>query len=236
MWVEPLVTIANKKVGNDVIKIYDFQYTKSDMNFNKNFIKTPILSILFIFPFLLPLSTESEWTLEKDTKGIKIYTRAKKDSPLKEFKAITQVNTSLSEMVAYMKQVDNYINWFDAVTEVKLLEQVGADEFYVYINNSAPWPVKDRDNITRMQFVQDDSETVTIHVTGLPDYIPHHDKRVRIPYIEGFWQFKKIDATTTEVTQQMHAAPGGAIPNWLANMVVVDNPFNTLKTLKKHFE
>ncbi len=206
------------------------------MNFNNNFIKIPYLNLLLIFPLLFSFSTGSEWTLEKDTKGIKVFTRSKKDSPLKEFKAITQVNASLSEMVAYMKQVDNYINWFDAVTEVELLEQIGKDDFYVYINNSAPWPVKDRDNITRMQFVQDDPGIVTVHVTGLPDYIPHHGKRVRVPYIEGFWQFKKINASTTEVTQQMHAAPGGAIPNWLANMVVVDNPFNTLKALKEHFE
>jgi hypothetical protein len=39
-----------------------------------------------------------------------------------------------------------------------------------------------------------------------------------------------------DVTYQMHASPGGSIPNWLANQTVVDTPYGTLKALKKHLQ
>ncbi|WP_395408383.1 hypothetical protein ACHMW6_17725 [Pseudoduganella sp. UC29_106] len=38
------------------------------------------------------------------------------------------------------------------------------------------------------------------------------------------------------VVYQMHAAPGGAIPGWLANQTVVDTPFGTLKGLRSYLQ
>jgi hypothetical protein len=39
-----------------------------------------------------------------------------------------------------------------------------------------------------------------------------------------------------DVTFQMHADPGGAIPKWLANQTVVDTPFKTLQALRKRLQ
>ena len=38
------------------------------------------------------------------------------------------------------------------------------------------------------------------------------------------------------VSYQMHASPGGSIPNWLANQTVVDTPFGTLNALRSHLQ
>jgi hypothetical protein len=34
------------------------------------------------------------------------------------------------------------------------------------------------------------------------------------------------------VTWQHHTEPGGSIPNWLVNKLIVDTPFNTLRNLR----
>ena len=59
---------------------------------------------------------------------------------------------------------------------------------------------------------------------------------MRIPYLSGYWLLEKQGANRTKVTYQVHADPGGSIPHWLANATAVNNPYETLKNMKKQLK
>lgn len=78
-------------------------------------------------------------------------------------------------------------------------------------------------------------DSVTIRVEAVPEYVPLRDGKVRIPKANGQWKLEP-NAEGVNVTYQMHASPGGAIPSWLANQTVVDTPFGTLKALRSFLQ
>ena len=53
-----------------------------------------------------------------------------------------------------------------------------------------------------------------------------------IANVDGYWQITKEDDGVS-ITYELHADPGGGIPNWLVNSSVVDTPFGILSGLKR---
>jgi hypothetical protein len=107
-----------------------------------------------------------------------------------------------------------------------------------YMENSAPWPVSNRDGVYRFSFGHTEeggSRAVIVRVQAVPDYIPARKGKVRVPRSDGFWKVGPT-ATGVRVTYQMHADPGGSIPAWMANSASVSSPFNTLKNLRAYLQ
>src|SRR6476646_5679879 len=55
--------------------------------------------ILILLP-LFSLSNSGDWKLKKNENGIEVYTRYAENSPLKEVRVITEVQSSLSAIIA----------------------------------------------------------------------------------------------------------------------------------------
>ena len=60
--------------------------------------------------------------------------------------------------------------------------------------------------------------------------------RVRIPRLQAGWTVTPIAPGETEIRLDGQADPGGSIPVWVANMVVVELPEMTLKNLRRLLE
>jgi len=73
-----------------------------------------------------------------------------------------------------------------------------------------------------------------------PDAYPPQIGLIRVPRLEGFWKLQPQHSDTSQpsvkVTLQISTEPGGDIPSWLVNAMVVDMPFNSLKNLKERVE
>lgn len=176
---------------------------------------------------------QSEWKSEKDADGIKIYTRVVADSPLKEFKGEVDIATTPERVVKALKDANSFRKWMPDVASSELLKSSDSDQYH-YLENAVPWPLAKRDGVyhfTYVNSIEGGVPVVTVRVEALPDYVPKKDGRVRIPRSDGFW---KIVPTTSgaNITWQIHADPGGAIPTWLVNSTVVDTPFKMLKGLR----
>ena len=56
---------------------------------------------------------------------------------------------------------------------------------------------------------------------------------VRMPFLRGHWiLWPSSDGTTTRVEYQVHANPGGSLPDWLVNYVSRDLPYKTIEGLR----
>lgn len=176
----------------------------------------------------------TEWDLVKDKDGIKVYTREVAGSPLKEYRGVVQVRTSLESLIALYYDPEACSEWIHNCKSAKVLKELSPTEKYIYSENEAPWPVSNRDLVFRAVITQNpDSKEVLITEEGVPNYIPENSCCIRIPEMKSYWKFTPLSSGVVEVTWQSHSNPGGRLPNFLVNSVVVDMPFETLSKMKE---
>ena len=174
------------------------------------------------------------WSLAKEAEGIKVYVRNVEGSPLREFRGEVQIKATPDDVVKVLRDASAFRQWMPDVAASELLKATDTEQYH-YLDNKAPWPVSNRDGVYHFTYAKTGDGAVTVRVEAAPDYVPLREGKVRIPQAQGQWKLVP-DAEGVNVTYQMHASPGGAIPNWLANQTVVDTPYGTLKALRSHLQ
>lgn len=177
----------------------------------------------------------SPWELEAhdEDKDIKVFTRSVGDSPLKEFKGVTQIKAPVSAFVAVLKDADVATDWMHNVIEFDVMESPNETESVIYTVNKTPWPVTDRDAYVRSVMTANADGSVVSAISAAPEYKENNEDYIRMPKIAGAWTFAPKADGITEVTYQVHANPGGSLPTWLVNAIVVETPMNTLSNLQE---
>jgi ribosome-associated toxin RatA of RatAB toxin-antitoxin module len=177
------------------------------------------------------------WDLAKEVDSIRVYTRSIEDSSFKEYKGVMQLDASLSSLVALVDDIPAYPKWIHTCKEATILKRIDQRESYVYTVNDAPWPVADRDAITHNVISQNQvTLVVTIGISGIPDFVPTKPGLVRVEKLKGFWQFSPLENGIVEVVYQVHNEPGGNLPNWLVNSIVVNQPLQTLLNMQEQIK
>jgi hypothetical protein len=190
--------------------------------------------MLFIFLPLIGNAGAYGWDLSQNENDIQIYTRSVEGSGFKEYKGVMEIKASLASLVALVDDAAAYPRWIHTCIEGQTLKKINPAASYAYCVNDAPWPVSDRDAVT-YHVTRQDAETlsVTISITGVPDFAPERPGLVRVRKIDGFWRFTPLEDGNVRIVYQVHNEPGGNIPQWLANAVVVTQPYRTLVNMQK---
>ncbi|MCD4729559.1 MAG: START domain-containing protein [Bacteroidales bacterium] len=191
--------------------------------------------IVFIIGFssFINLNAQVDWELKKEEDGIKVYLREVEGSKIQEYKAEAILDGKVSSYIAVMKDVNSYKELYNHTKEVRLINE--NDTFHVhYLATNTPWPIKDRDAVYSSTYSQYyDTKLVRIDMKIETGYEDENDDYVRMEKADGFWLFYQIEPNKVEVTYQMHAEPGGSIPNWVINMFLVDTPIEDIKMLQE---
>ncbi|MCR1792681.1 START domain-containing protein [Leptospira sp. id769339] len=185
----------------------------------------------FIVFLLIPMRIFS-WDLEKEKNGITVHTRAVEGSELKEFRGKTKLKAALSTVISLMEDNPNYVTWLKNCKQAEAVKVLNTKEKYIYIQNGAPWPVNDRDFVIHTIFSQDkNTGAVTYTIRPIANIVAEKDGIVR-GTLKGFWKFVPV-GDEVEVTYQLLSEPGGRVPTSIANFVVVDIPYETLRKMKE---
>ena len=180
------------------------------------------------------VSDSSDWELEKEEEDIqlKIYTREISGSSLKEFKGEMIVETKITTIAALFLDSKAAPQWMHQCEKFEVIEQTDPKKALIYFINGAPWPVSDRDAVISSNMSQDpETLALRIDVEVIADRLPENDDYVRIPRMKGFWSFTPMPEGEIKIVYQVHAEPGGSLPAWLANSVVVDTPYHTMSNM-----
>lgn len=190
-----------------------------------------LLTIAFV-------SKGQSWELAKDKNGVKVYTRKLEGWGIKEYKVVMDIKTSPSKIVTALKDVPSRYEWAYNSIEIREIERPNSDNVAIYNKVDAPWPVADRDNITRFKFSYPSAKMIRVDMTVIKSHAkaPVYDGIVRIERLKGYWLIRDKGNSWTEIIQQCVAEPGGSLPDWLANSAVVDTPYNSMYNLKKYLE
>jgi hypothetical protein len=195
-----------------------------------------VIVLLFFIQVFGAAADESPWVQKKNVSGIEVYVRDVTGSKYKEFRGIMYVkNVTLGNILSVFDDIPGYTKWLHECIEAKLVKRISIFDRYIYTCTRAPWPVWDRDMAFHAVITQDPQTLiVTIRLTGTPDMVEKREniKRIRVPKMICVWTFKPMDNGDVMLVYQMHSEAGGDVPASIANMAVVDLPYNTLKKLK----
>ncbi|MFL5765351.1 MAG: START domain-containing protein [Bacteroidia bacterium] len=194
---------------------------------------------LFLLFFCIAFLTgfqpqDTAWQLKKFEQGISVYTRNTESSKYKELKAVYQVKTSLSSIIALLNDVPTYPEWVFRCGSSKVLQHISDQDLIRYQTVVAPWPVDNRDMVVEAKTSQDEKTGIVYQrVSGRPDFIKEAPNHVRIREFRGLWTLTPKPGGMVEVQYELLVNPAGNIPAWIVNMAVVDGPFETSVNMKE---
>lgn len=181
------------------------------------------------------LANEEGWTLARDRAGIQVWTRSIPDYPIREFKAVTTVKTTLNGLVALIMDTPNATRWVYRTTRIDLLKRDDVRGYFlIQVLMDFPWPMSNRDAIMEGYIRQDDNGVVTVksHTIESSTHLSPSGY-IRMTDMLGNWRFKPLKDGIVEVTMQGRANPGGSIPAGVINLLVHETPYKTLQGLRR---
>ena len=194
-----------------------------------------LCSLLLLFSCYFSSYSQSAWELEKDASGIQVYTRKVSISSIKEYKATTLIKTSLESLVSKIIDGEHLKDWNYKTTKSSLLEKKSDTEFLVYMYNDLPWPAKNREHISELKLDVVSNTLTKISIKSSSEKLAEKKGVIRVVNFSGFWLLEKTSAGV-KVTQQMYGDPGGSLPVFIINAMLVSAPFNTFKLLKEQLD
>jgi len=191
---------------------------------------------------LLTLLEGGEWELVKEAEGIRVYTRSVDGSAFLEFRGETVVEGSVDALVAVLYDTSNAPAWLWTCSFGMTLEEVRFEENYIFQTYDLPFPVSNR-KVVLHSMLSSSEEGVRLDTRESKGYCDKHPLKrcgvvnsydlMEIERSRGHYLFTAVGENRTKVVWQQHIEPGGTIPGWLANLLVVDIPYHSLSRLRE---
>lgn len=182
-----------------------------------------------------PVFEYGEWEFVREGHGIVVHRREVKGSPLHEFRGRGVVKAPIERVYAVVRDAERRTQWMGNCAASWGIDLRDAEQT-IYYRTKAPWPLFDRDVILYGKSGIDLDNGVWVvpfasveHPEG-----PEVKGVVRMPFLRGHWKlFPQEGGKETLVEYQVHADPGGSLPNWVVNWVSRKLPYETLLGLRR---
>ena len=203
----------------------------------KNFLSIGLLVLLGFFVSSVVRAEEYPWQLRVHKDDISVYTRKVEGSPILEFKSDAIVSASVDKAVSLFEDETKMTQWYYQCVRMDLVQDEGPLQKIFYFVLHLPFPVAERDCVfRRVKSLDPVTGAITHELGALPERLPKEKGKIRVPYSKTMWRFTPLKDGKTEVYFQQHSNAGGSIPAFLANALVVDIPFHSLKNFRELVE
>lgn len=198
-------------------------------------IKRFLLGLILLGGSAMSVADSSKWVLVTDRDDIQVYRQDDDSSRLKTFRGVGVVPvTDFNAIGALMDDYDAVASFMHMVSEIRDLHRASPYQRDVYVTTRLPWPVKDRDAPLRVTFYQEPGSYDLVMPFSLnPLVFPEQPDYVRMPQMEGYYRFEPLSPGEVKVTIEVILDPGGAVPAWLANIILRDIPYFSLRRLRR---
>ncbi len=176
-----------------------------------------------------------DWVLELDNGGIQIYTKQIEGSKYKQVKGVAQIDASLERVAQILTDYANYMTWANNVTESYIINSTNDSTDFVYTYQDSPWPVQNRYEVSRM-VTKRTHETCVISFDSEPNYLEKRNDAIEMKYRRGHWKLAKLPNGGCSIELFIDQNPGGHLPAWLLNSMIIDSPFKSLANLQSTSE
>jgi hypothetical protein len=193
-----------------------------------------ILVLLVSCLFCAGVFAQAAWKLTTEENGVKIYSRSSPDSKIKTLKVETELEATVSQLVALLIDVPASENWVYHTKSCTLIRKVSASEMFYHTEASLPWPLSNRDFVSHMRIHQDPvSKVVTVDAPAIPGEIPPKKGIVRVTNGKGSWVITPFAKDRVRMEYTLMVDPGGYLPAHIVNIFAVHGSLETVKGMKK---
>lgn len=189
--------------------------------------------------FLPSVGFAQEWESISNEDGIQVWQRPVSGTSLVEFRGKTVLDVSIKKILAVMHDSKRKTEWMKNCVENRILRAYSIERRVTYNRTGSSWPfISDRDAVVESSVkMWPDQKRVLIEAKSVEDELaPEVDGVVRMPKVHLQWDLVVLGPYKTQVTYQVQADPGGAIPKWLVNLASKSLPHETLANLRKQVQ
>jgi hypothetical protein len=190
------------------------------------------------FMLLLSASAVAQtWNFAKEKDGIKIYTRKEPGNAIKSFKGVADIHASRQSVFNLIGNVKNLDWWDKNLKEIKVIFYEKEKRSQYYLVYDAPWPVTDRDLCVDATIFTDPVTGIrTVTAKPLLNVVPENPAYIRIKVYSQKWTITPVGDSLVHVVLEGSVDPGGAVPDWIYNMVIADTPLKIMRGIKARVE
>ena len=181
---------------------------------------------------------EDGWQVTAEEQGVVVSLRPVAGRALPELRSVGEIAATPLEILSVVVDVPNHVEWRPDCAVSKTIQQIDAVTSVVYSLTDAPWPVADRELVTRSEVDLSGGPTkVAVRFSALdaPE-VEGKSGAVRMERATGAWEIEAVDAARSRVRYTVDADPGGSLPGWLVSMQTKRNPLETLVGLRRRVE
>ena len=176
--------------------------------------------------------TQSVWELNKEKKGIRVYTRKADSSSFKSIKVEGVFEGSWEKLSSILMDINGLGKWVYRTKHAYVLKRITNNEVVYYTETSLPWPTTNRDAVVRMKLYFDRVHNINkVLSVGEPDVVPVKSGLIRITYYKAEWEVKAMGKNKIAITYFLNVHPGGKMPSWVVNMFITTGPYETFEKL-----
>ena len=174
------------------------------------------------------------WDFIKEKDSIKLYTRIEAGKSLKSYRGFTDINAPAEKIFTVMEDVNNTDWWDKNLTKIKVLLYEKNKRARYYLVYDLPLPVTDRDLCVDVTITIDKvTGERKIAAVALNGVIPEYNDLVRIKDYRQTWTIKAVSKERTHVMLEGFVDPGGTVPDWLSNMLIIETPLKAINGLRE---
>ncbi len=178
-------------------------------------------------------SAATDWKLKRNEEGIKVYTANTEGSNFKSVKVECTINTRLSQLIAFLMDVDAQPGWVYGSKSARLVRKTSAMDITFYSEVDVPWPCTNRDYVAHITVNQPAPNVVTIDSHSEPDLVPQEAGKIRVRKSAAHWEITALNAQQVSIVYTVEFDPAGTVPAWLINMFVTKGPFQSFQKLRE---
>jgi len=195
--------------------------------------RIPFIVFFIFLSGLLFSQDDNGWKIVKQQKGIDIYVKPIPESPINAVKATKIIDCSIATAVEALLDVSNHSHWMFQCKNAKVIKKVNDTTWYYYAQSDTPWPVLDRDYVSKIVVKRNSSNSISVIGVGVPDYIPEKEDIVRLPYSVSEWKFTSLGPNKIYSELILSVDAGGSVPPWLLNLFISKGPYQTMLNFSK---
>jgi len=186
-------------------------------------------------PALAQSAPQATWTEIRHENNIAVYSKDVPNSSVVAFRGVGVVDAPILRVASILRDGKRTTEWMDSVVEASEIELVGPTEAVVYTKVKTPFPLSNRDFVTRVKASVDKvQKKYVIQMEATTHAKAPETSAVRGKILNSTFELISIEnGTKTKVITEIHADPKGAVPKWVVNLFQKDWPHNTITNLRK---
>lgn len=183
------------------------------------------------------------WEVVADENQVKVYARPIKGSDLLEYRGVTVIDERMDTVCEIFSDIDSFPEWMPNCSRIELIKDIDYDlgndlqkNFRIlYIVTDLPWPLTDRDIITKTIIdVDENNGNLVIDVTGVKEpLVPVKEDMVRMTVMKARFIVEYVEEEKTRLIYILSSDPSGSVPHFVVNWGAHENPLQALTGLRK---